>query len=404
MTFGEFVDIYLWPELKQGPKGFLNFFRNNFFSIGMFDIIFFSCIIALTVFGLAMHYSASYSTKSQLIFSIIGLVLMILVSQVKTSKYREISALVMIVATLFLFAVFVTPEYNGTRRTFLGIFQPSELAKVTLIMDLAYLLDKYSDKIHKTSTFYVFFGITIFFGALVLLESHLSGCILFLCIGYAMMWFSGEMPKKHFILWICLALLVVALVVWKPYSFQPLVQEYQADRIYMWKKILFGSELSLKERTEDGRQVLQSLYGIGSGGFFGKGFGNSGQKVSNLSEKANDFIFAVIGEELGFVGCLLLIALFGVLIFKGFKIGLDSHNMYNRLVCFGISTQMALQVLINIAVTTSILPNTGISLPFFSDGGSSMIFTMVSMGLMLGISKENKAYKKIDKGVPEDEG
>jgi cell division protein FtsW len=124
------------------------------------------------------------------------------------------------------------------------------------------------------------------------------------------------------------------------------------------------------------------------------GYGNSGQKISNLQEKENDFIFAVLGEELGFFGAILMLAAYGVLVYLGFKIAFKTKTTYGRLVALGISTQMALQVLINVAVATSLLPNTGISLPFFSNGGSSMVVNLASMGIMLSISKDNRRVKK----------
>ena len=211
------------------------------------------------------------------------------------------------------------------------------------------------------------------------------------------MWF-GDMSKKGFAVITAIVVIGILAVIWKPDSLSlvPGIHEYQIDRIRIWKKILLDeNSITAKEKINNARQVLQSLYGIGSGGFFGVGFGNSGQKVSNLSEKSNDFIFAVIGEELGFFGSIGVIALFGFLVFQGIRIAIHSKTYYGSLVALGISVQIALQVLINIAVATSLLPNTGISLPFFSSGGSSMLISLASVGIVLSVAKDTDRSKGV---------
>ncbi|MBR0112391.1 MAG: FtsW/RodA/SpoVE family cell cycle protein [Clostridia bacterium] len=351
----------------------------------------------LLAFGLVVHYSAGSNTSNQLEQmrnALLGIIAMIGISFIKVDVYKKISSFMMAMATLLMFAVLFAPEKNGTHR-WIGGIQPSEVGKITLIMFFAYLLDKYKTKNKSIKTFGVFLAMTVFFAGMIFLETHLSGTILFLCIGYAMMWY-GDMPKKYFLVFTAFVLLFAAIFVLKPEGFCPPLKEYQVDRIVVWKKVLFNKEITAKERIGNARQVLQSLYGIGSGGFFGKGYGNSGQKISNLSEKSNDFIFAVLGEELGFVGGIIILVLFGALVFFGFRIALNTKSYYGTLLAMGISTQMALQVIINISVATSLLPNTGISLPFFSDGGSSLFMTLVSMGLMLGVSRDSA-------GNPEEE-
>ena len=389
-------NTYILPEIKQIYRGPLKAFGSGdlWRFKGRFDLFYFVTVFALLAFGLAMHYSASYENFDQLLYAVVGLAVMILVSCVSVRTYREISSFFMFVALLTLVAVFFAPTYHGTHR-WLVFFQPSELGKTAFIMFLAYLIDKYKAKHRQPAVFFTFILITCCVAALVLAESHLSGCILYLCIGYAMMWY-GDMNKKWFAIITVFIVFVLMLIIWKPSIMLhiPGIKEYQAERIITWKKIILNQELTAKEKLDDAHQVLQSLYGIGSGGLFGVGFGNSGQKVSNLSEKANDFIFAVIAEELGFVGCICMIALFGLLIWQGFKIAEKSRTYFGSLLVMGINTQIALQVLINIAVATSILPNTGISLPFFSDGGSSMIFTLFSMGIVLGVSKDRKRELK----------
>lgn len=387
------------PELQQiilGPKKVVTEFVKSpkkVFNEGWlnFDIAYLCVVIALVVYGLIVLSSASDSILKQALFAFGGIAIMIIISKIKVSAIKEISPFLMAFATIFLVAVFLRTDYNGTHRWFF-FFQPSELGKVTLIMCLAYLMDKYKKSKDKVSSFFVFLGITIFYGVMILLESHLSGCLLYLCIGYAMMWYA-DMDKKCFLGITAVVIVGFLIVAWKPESI-PLLKDYQAERIVIWKKILFNGELTSNEKLNKARQVLQSLYGIGSGGLFGVGYGNSGQKISNLQEKENDFIFAVLGEELGFFGAILMLAAYGVLVYLGFKIAFKTKTTYGRLVALGISTQMALQVLINVAVATSLLPNTGISLPFFSNGGSSMVVNLASMGIMLSISKDNRRVKK----------
>lgn len=394
--FQRIKEKYLLPELVQiirGPVESLSQGKRFFNLAGRFDITYFLIVIGLVVFGLVTHYSASYQNVKQLACAVGGIILMIIVSNLNVKVYRDFSAAFIAVSVVLLIAVLFRTDYNGTHRWFF-FFQPSEIAKIAFIMYLAYLMDKYKKTHNSLIQFIVFISITVFFGFMLLLESHLSGAILFLCIGYAMMWYSG-MEKKYFIILTAAVAFVLLIVIWKPRILLslPLVKEYQVNRIIIWKKILGNGEITAKERLNDARQILQSLYGIGSGGLFGVGFGQSGQKVSNLSEKANDFIFAVLAEEGGFIAGVFMLFLFGWLVYRGFRIAHQSRTYFGALLVLGISTQMALQVLINVAVATSVLPNTGISLPFFSEGGTSLIFSLASMGLVLGVSKDKRKEK-----------
>lgn len=397
----ELLKTFAVPELKQCFNGLKVLFQpKSLFKFGLFDITYFLIVFALMVMGLSMQYSASYKNVKQSIFAVIGIIIMLAISQLSIDSIRQLSNAAMLIATALLFVVFFAPEVAGTHRWFFGkLFQPSEIAKVTFVMFLAYLIEKYKDKNHKASAFGVFLAITIFYAMLVLLESHLSGCILFLCLGYAMMWYA-DLSRKWFLILTVFALAAASILVIKPEILKaiPFIHDYQIDRIVIWKKILFNTEtITAKEKLNNARQVLQSLYGIGSGGLTGAGFGNSGQKIRNLQEAPNDFIFAVIGEEFGFLGSLALIGLYGFLVGRGFYIASKSKTYYGALLVLGISTQMALQVLINISVATSLLPNTGISLPFVSSGGSSMVFTLASMGLVLAVSKDVKNVKGVKK-------
>ncbi|MCQ2476204.1 MAG: FtsW/RodA/SpoVE family cell cycle protein [Clostridia bacterium] len=395
--FKEFV----LPELKQSFSGLKVLLSpKSLFKFGLFDVTYCIVVFALTVMGLSMQYSASYKTSKQLIFAIMGLIIMVVISQLNVEAIKQLSNAAMLISTILLFVVFAAPEVAGTHRWFFGkLFQPSEIAKVTFVMFLAYLIDKYKSKKDKPSAFKAFLAITVVYALLVLMESHLSGCILFLCIGYAMMWYA-DLSRKWFTILTVIAIAGATIIVLKPEWLKqlPLIHDYQVDRIVIWKKVLFNSEtITAKEKLNNARQVLQSIYGIGSGGLTGAGYGNSGQKISNLQEASNDFVFAVIGEEFGFIGSVLIMGIYALLVGRGFYIATKSKSYYGALIVLGISTQMALQVLINISVATSLLPNTGISLPFVSSGGSSMVFTLASMGLVLAVSKDVKNTKGVKK-------
>ncbi|MCQ2481090.1 MAG: FtsW/RodA/SpoVE family cell cycle protein [Clostridia bacterium] len=383
------------PELKQTYTGVLRVLLDKKIKIldkGLFDVWYFFPVLALLVFGLAVYHSASYDIGEQLCIAIVGFVGMFFLSQLNVKVFRQLATLSMAAAFVLLVIVLFKSGYNGTHRWIdvgLFSFQPSEIAKVTYILWLSYLMDKYKDKRRKPSSFFVFFGIVLLLVLFMLLESHLSGAILFFFIGYALMWYNN-MDKKWFIAFTAAIALGAAALVSNPMAFTkvPGIKDYQMARIVTWKKVFLNQELTYDEKINDARQVLQSLYGIGSGGVGGVGYGQSAQKISNLQEQGNDFIFAVLGEELGLIGGLIMLFLFGWLVVRGIQIAYHANSRFAALVALGISTQMALQVLINVSVATSLLPNTGISLPFFSGGGTSIGITLLSMGVMLAISKD----------------
>ena len=188
---------YLKPELLQmlkGPMSTANLGKKFFNFAGRFDITYFLIVIGLVVFGLITHYSASYHNFKQLACAIAGIVIMLVVANLSVKVYREYSALFIGVCIILLFLVLTRTDYNGTHR-WLFFFQPSEIAKIAFIMYLAYLMDKYKKSHDTTLQFWIFLCITGFFGVMLLLESHLSGAILFLCLGYAMMWYAGSVSR-----------------------------------------------------------------------------------------------------------------------------------------------------------------------------------------------------------------
>ncbi len=213
---------------------------------------------------------------------------------------------------------------------------------------------------------------------LVYKGSHLSGAILIMLFGVSMLWI-GEGKWQ----WFAIGIVAVAVVLFIAVNFYDdlPIKEYMKERIASWV---------VKDLTDtDNRwQTNHSLFALGSGGFFGAGLGNSKQKYFYVSESHTDFIFSIIGEELGFVGCCVVLALFIVLILRGMYIGMRAKDRFGALLAFGIMMQLGLQVVVNVAVVTDTLPNTGISLPFFSYGGSSTLVTLGEMGFLLAVSRQ----------------
>ncbi|MBP3328402.1 MAG: FtsW/RodA/SpoVE family cell cycle protein, partial [Clostridia bacterium] len=211
----------------------------------------------------------------------------------------------------------------------------------------------------------------------------LSGAILMMGIGL-IMGFLGGVDWKLYAFGALAAILVVVIVVSNPDEF---LKGYMAERIDSWL---------VKDYTDtDARyQTNQSLFALGSGGFFGLGLGNSKQKFDYLPEPQNDFIFAIVGEELGFLGCAFIVVLFALLVWRGFSIALKARSVFGRLMTMGIVVQVGLQTILNILVVTDMMPNTGISLPFFSYGGSSLIMLLAEMGFVLSVSRSSRISKK----------
>ena len=206
---------------------------------------------------------------------------------------------------------------------------------------------------------------------LVMLQKHLSCIIILGMIGLLLITMSG-INLKYITAFVTLCVAGASYIAF--------FTDYTKDRITVWQNPE-GYKLT------GGWQTLQGLMAIGSGGLIGKGLGNGELKHCYVSEPANDMIFAILCEELGFIGALCALALFGVLIYRGYKIGFACQNIYDRLLCIGISTKIAIQTLLNVAVVTNTIPNTGISLPFFSYGGSSLLMLFLEMGIILSISK-----------------
>ena len=257
--------------------------------------------------------------------------------------------------------------------------QPSEIAKTGVVMLLALYMSKYEKQITSYGKFtgcfkHGFFApMTIIgiLGVLIALEGHISGLMIIAILGVTVMFVGGSRPKYLLIMFAIIAVAFLLLVA---------VSSYAQSRIEMW----WHPE---NDPQGKGWQTLQGLYAIGSGGFFGLGLGFSRQKFGYVSQPQNDFIFTIICEELGFMGALLVILLFALLIWRGIKIGQHAPDKFSALVVWGLTFKIAIQVLLNIAVVTNTIPNTGITLPFFSAGGTSQIIQLFELGIILSISR-----------------
>lgn len=362
-------------------------------------------ILLLLSLGSIMVFSASYPSalaqegdslyyiKKQLLFIAIGLTAMIGLSYLPPKFYKTFTVAVFAFA-LFLLVVVLIPGIgisNGEARRWLGLkgtsftFQPSEIMKVALVMMLAWYIDTHQEDVigrtDKKRRFWVgtvmpcaFVGVAC---VLVMLEKHLSGTIIVGMIGLCVMYIGGV----HFGWMSALAGVggagaIAAFLAMNPYALKRLTT--------------FADEEA--DKLDEAWQTTQGLYAIGSGGALGVGLGASRQKYSYVSEAQNDFIFTIWCEELGFVGAVALIILFLLFIWRGYVIAMRAPDTYSALVVFGIISQVGIQAFLNIGVVTDVLPNTGIALPFFSYGGTSLIILLMEMGVVLSISKHS--YQK----------
>ena len=363
---------------------------------GSVDRGFLALVLILICFGSVMVFSASYAysmfqdsgngyyyIQKQIIFVVIGLIAMFFASRLDTEIIRKISPLLYWITIVLLGLVFIIGTVGGGAKRWIIIagisIQPSEIAKTTLVLMLAIHMEKYSDKINNNPNFWssVKYGIGkpfIYIGLvclLVMLEKHLSGTIILFAIGVIVIWAGGA--NKRFMLGVggvgALVLGTVAFLV-----------PYTRRRLEIWFD-------PAKDITGSGWQTIQGLRAIGSGGLFGLGPTNSRQKHMYVSQPQNDFIFSILCEELGFVGAMAVILLFAALIIKGYKIAMKAPDPFTSLVVTGIVSKVGLQAAFNIGVVTNTLPNTGISLPFFSYGGSSTVVLLAEMGIVLSISR-----------------
>jgi len=350
----------------------------------LFIILFMLCL------GLVMLYStSSYSAqikfgdsawylKKQAFITIGGVFLMIVVSRMDYHFFANFAFIGFIVAHILVLLV-MTPlgiEANGARRWLnLGItsFQPAEFVKLAVILYLAYKISKSSRQTHKVSYIIKIVAYALPLVAMILfITSNMSSAIIVFAIAVILIFVAS--PKyKPFIAMGGGAVGVLAL-------YLLFAGGYRAERIRAW----LNPELYA---SESGYQVLQGLYAIGSGGLFGKGLGRSVQKLGYVPEAQNDMVFAIICEELGFIGAIAIIVLFVFMIWRFMVVASNAPDLFGSLLLVGIMAHISVQVILNIAVVTNTIPNTGITLPFISYGGTSILFLLIEMGMALSVSR-----------------
>lgn len=355
--------------------------------IAYFDYNLLFLIIFLLSFGLVMLYSSSayisankygddaYYLKRQLRNIGLGAVMMFIMAKIDYRIWKKFGTLAYFGSFVLCILVFMpgigSSSHGSSRWIDLGpvSFQPSEVAKLGIIIFLAALIEKVPRQMGDWKTLAKIFAMTIPLLGIVAYSNLSTAVIIFGII--ACMLFVASPKYSHFVI---LGLLGVAFIV-----FFILFAGYRGNRVKAW--------LHPETAGDSGYQTMMGLYAIGSGGLFGKGLGESLQKLGNVPESQNDMIFTIICEELGLFGAVCLILLFVLLIWRMMVIANNSQDLYGSLLVVGVMAQVAIQAILNIAVVTNTIPNTGVILPFVSYGGTSIIFLMAEMGLVLSVSK-----------------
>lgn len=364
---------------------------------GLPDLPFLILTVMLVVIGIIMLFSASYARAyrdegnsayyfvRQGGFAVAGIVCMWLISRLNYQIWRVLSIPILAISIVFLVLVPIIGSSGGGAKRWINLgflsFQPSEVTKVGVVLSFSAMMSAWHDKM-KNYRYGVlpFVAILGVIAVLLYLEPHLSATIIIVLTGGIMMFLGGTDKKWLFgILLAGLALVTIYL----------LTKGYSGDRIKAW--------LDPDSFSQDkGYQIVQSRYAIGSGGLTGLGFGKSRQKYLYLPEEHNDYIFAIVCEELGFIGAIVIIALFLLLVLRGYWISMHAHDRFGALLVAGMVTLLGLQVFLNIGVVSNLLPSTGISLPFFSYGGTALLVMLAQMGIILSVSRQmdNRIYTK----------
>ena len=340
-------------------------------------------LLLLLVTGLVLLYSTSsyngkvkfddafYYLKKQVFAVSLGLAAMYVTAQTDYRYWKKVAVLAYFISIVLSTAVlFIGDEYNGSKRWLsLGpfSFQPSEFAKVAVILFLAHMITKNIAKMKKMST--VFWIILLILPIVALVgASNLSTAIIILGIGVVLVFVAS--PKYlQFLLMGGLGIGFMTIFL--------AMESYRLERIAIWRN---------PENYEKGYQTLQGLYAIGSGGLFGRGLGESVQKLGFVPEAQNDMIFSIVCEELGLIGAFIILTLFLLLIWRFFVIATHARDLFGALIATGAMAHMMIQVILNVAVVTNTIPNTGITLPFISYGGTSVVFLLIEMGLVLSVT------------------
>lgn len=362
------------------------------------DLPFLILVLSLVAFGLIMLFSASYAVamyrrntpyayiRPQLLFAAVGIIAMYAASRVDYHIYHKLAWPMLGISVVLLVIVLFMPEYNGCKRWIvlpgLGTLQPSEIAKFSVILSFSHIISLNHQKMKRFSIGVLPFTVILgTLAVLMLLEPHLSGTLLLFGIGAILMFVGGTGLR-----WFGLAAGAAVGAIVSAIIFLPDLVPYATDRLASWLD-------PFSDPLGDGHQTIQSLYAIGSGGATGLGLGNSRQKYLYVPEPQNDFIFSIVCEELGFVGACLVILLFMLLLLRGITIALKSPDKFGALLTIGFTVQVVMQAILNIAVVTNTIPNTGISLPFFSSGGTSLMMLLGEMGIVLSVSRQGLQHK-----------
>lgn len=362
---------------------------------GSIDIPFLILVLCLLGFGLVMVSSASYVSayykygdsfyfiKRQVIFAVAGIAAMFFFAFFNYKWFKKHVWLILIVALIMVVLVLIPGigiKVNGARR-WLGIggfrIQPSELAKFAVIVFLSAYVSINHERMKRFDGLLPAVAVLGVFTLLVAVETHISGAILIFCVG-AVMLFIGGMSIRTLLTFGGLGGGAILCFI--------LFTDYAKVRLQTWVN-------PFANPTDEGFQIIQSLYAIGSGGLFGLGLGQSRQKHLYIPEPQNDYIFSIVCEELGFVGALVVLLLFVLLIWRGYNIAFHMKDKFSMMLVAGIVSRVAIQVIFNIAVVTNAFPSTGISLPFFSYGGTALLVLMAEMGIVLSVSR----YSTLDK-------
>ena len=383
---------------------------------GPLDLPFLMLVLMLTAIGVIMMFSASYADAlyemgdptyyflRQGLFAIGGVVIMYFMSKINYQTLRWLSIFVLAASIILLVMVKIPgigSTSNGANRWIRAIgplprWQPSEAAKLGVILYFSARLSKRNTEKKRRFNKRTYSGhflelldrigflelvpygvVLVVIAGLLLLQPHLSATILILAIGASILFAAGIKLG-----WFVAGGSLMAAALWVVIN----ATDYMADRIAIWQD-------PWSDIQGDGYQIVQSLYSIGSGGLLGLGFGNSRQKFLYLPELQNDYVFPIVCEELGFIGAAMILFLFALLIIRGYWLALHARDRFGALLIVGVTTQVAVQVFLNIGVVTNLIPPTGISLPFFSYGGTALVIQLVEMGIVLSVSRQIPAPK-----------
>lgn len=365
-------------------------------------------IIVLVLLGLVTVFSASAPSSlaetnnsysyviKQAVFAVLGFGLCYLLSRFDYNRYNKFGLMVFLyflalACTLSVLVPGMGRTVNGARRWItlgpIQSFQPSEGTKICLMMALVIYLQWQKDKLD--STWYgTVLPLALIGGQLIVLyviQNHLSACIIIGLTTIVLLFVS--LPKRKVLAGLCCFGLVVAALIAMNYL-SGSKSSFRGERLKVYLD-------PWSDALGTGYQPIHSRYAIASGGLFGAGLGNSTQKYKYIPEPENDFIFAIYAEEMGFAGCVIVIALFSALIHRGLKIAGNAKNSFGTTLAIGIISIVGIQILLNIGVVTTIIPTTGISLPFFSYGGTSLVVLLASMGILLNISRDGNEKKEV---------